>query len=293
MPSKKGRAPRAAAGKRKARASSPPGEHLGAIPPTGKRKRSANHLTHASSQDIDDGEYLPRPTKKPRVSTVNAFAASTHQGTESPPADEDPGSSNANGAMDANPLAGNAPGKAGNEPKDGINSSLPPISDAREMFEKMMATQTQMEPGHFKAKIDKKIDLNRKVACDCINQLSCFWPRIKDYGKKGLGLQAIASTHGQVAYRKGETIGYLFGKIVPIKTYEDCWALDFVRPDINGEPVVCQLDYRGESNIFRLLNHDCEPSARLNQKIVLGRWVVAVEAITDILDGVEITVSYG
>jgi hypothetical protein len=132
-----------------------------------------------------------------------------------------------------------------------------------------------------------------EVGCDCIVQLPGIGTRIKDYGEKGLGLQAVASTHGQIAYRKGTAIGYLFGKIVPAGTAGDCWALDFVRPDIGGEPVVCQLDCRDTSNIFRLLNHDCKPSACFKFKIASGRWVVAVEARTDIMDGAEITVSYG
>lgn len=50
--------------------------------------------------------------------------------------------------------------------------------------------------------------------------------------------------------------------------------------------------YHGMGNIFRLLNHDCKPSASLKQKIVSSRWVVAVEARTDIFGGVDITAGY-
>ncbi|KAK4032294.1 hypothetical protein C8A01DRAFT_20611 [Parachaetomium inaequale] len=132
----------------------------------------------------------------------------------------------------------------------------------------------------------------RGADCDCISKLPPFGPRIKNYGEKGLGLQAVASAHGKMAYRKRTTIGYLFGEIVPANTYKDERALDLVRTDMGEEVDVCQLDFRHEGSIFRLLNHGCNPSAEFKCKKVSGKWVVAVEAITDILDGAEITVRY-
>ncbi|KAK3377669.1 hypothetical protein B0H63DRAFT_477671 [Podospora didyma] len=126
-------------------------------------------------------------------------------------------------------------------------------------------------------------DRCKEMACDCFSQQFEFRPCIKRYGVKGLGLQATARSHGQIAYRRGAVIGYLFGEIVPAGTYtNDRWALDFVRSDVDDEEPVCQLYCGLESNSFRLLNHDCSPVACFIER-----------KVSDIYDGMEITVSYG
>ncbi|KAF6780740.1 lysine -specific demethylase 4c-like protein, partial [Colletotrichum sojae] len=62
-------------------------------------------------------------------------------------------------------------------------------------------------------------------------------PRIKDYGGLGRGLQAVALKMGQVAYEKGAVIGFVTGEVVPAGARSGPWALDFVRPDLDGEPI--------------------------------------------------------
>ena len=139
----------------------------------------------------------------------------------------------------------------------------------------------------------EKCDLCEADNCDCMNKLSDNKPRIRQYRKKGRGLQAVAQERGQVAYRKGDIIGFLNGEVVPAGTYSDGWTLDFVRPDILGEPTVCQIHTKERGNIFRLLNHSHKANAKFEQVKVGGRYRTAVKAWTDIWDGSEIEVSYG
>ncbi len=128
--------------------------------------------------------------------------------------------------------------------------------------------------------------------CDCTNHVFAkSKPRIKRYEETGLGLQAVATSHGQIAHTKGTVIGHITGKIVPLNTRDDSWTLEIVRPDIH-EPV-CQLDCSEASNCFRLLNHDCNPSALFVPAAVSGRVFITVVARRDIYDGAEITISYG
>ncbi|KAK1471328.1 hypothetical protein CABS01_16371 [Colletotrichum abscissum] len=118
-------------------------------------------------------------------------------------------------------------------------------------------------------------------------------PRITHYGTLGRGLQAVATEPGQIAYRKNEIIGLLFGEIVPAGTFDDDHTLDFVRPDLQEEPIVCQLRCADVGSLFRLLNHSCRPCAHLVQMRMSGKFVTTVQAIRDIFDGAQITISYG
>ncbi|KAK0701749.1 hypothetical protein B0T26DRAFT_734491 [Lasiosphaeria miniovina] len=137
-------------------------------------------------------------------------------------------------------------------------------------------------------------DICKKTTCNCLNQNHHqYKPRIKRYPGKGLGLQAVAGSHGQIAYTQGATIGYLFGEMVPAGTYENTWAFNFVRSDVDDEQPICQLYCGPESNSFRLLNHDCSPLARFVERKISGQFVMSVEAAKDIYDGMEITASYG
>ncbi|OIW24953.1 hypothetical protein CONLIGDRAFT_636078 [Coniochaeta ligniaria NRRL 30616] len=142
-------------------------------------------------------------------------------------------------------------------------------------------------------KNEKQCELCDQTSCDCVNNLPTPKPRIIYLGQKGRGLQAVADSPGQVAYEARVIIGYLFGKIEPLGTYNDDRAMDLVRADITGEPKVCQISYAEVGNCFRLLNHSCQPVARLQGMKVSGRYRTAVVAVTDIYDGTEITVSYG
>ncbi|KAF5521323.1 DNA damage-responsive transcriptional repressor RPH1 [Colletotrichum aenigma] len=147
--------------------------------------------------------------------------------------------------------------------------------------------------------LDSKLcEFCEEAECKCLEELSSRngsrpMPRIKDYGALGRGLQATANQYGQVAYRSGDVIGILAGEIAPVDTFDDSHTLEFVRPDLPDEPVVCQIRCVEVSNIFRLLNHSCRPSAKFEQLRASGRYVTAVRAARDITDGEQITVSYG
>jgi len=65
------------------------------------------------------------------------------------------------------------------------------------------------------------------------------------------------------------------------------------RHDLHFEPEVAQINCGKISNIFGLMNHDCEPTASLVGKRVSGKYRVEVNARKDIRDGEEITVGYG
>ncbi|KAK3936946.1 hypothetical protein QBC46DRAFT_461189 [Diplogelasinospora grovesii] len=140
---------------------------------------------------------------------------------------------------------------------------------------------------------ERHCELCEEESCDCVYvKFPRRTPRIKEYPDKGRGLQAVASSPGQKAYNRGDDlIGYLTGKIVPVGTYDGKWAIRFTIP-IGDEPEVCQIYCADVGNCFRLLNHCCKPLACLKQMIVSGRCITAVEAVTDIYDGTEITVSY-
>ncbi|WQF77058.1 Putative SET domain, JmjC domain, SET domain superfamily protein [Colletotrichum destructivum] len=140
---------------------------------------------------------------------------------------------------------------------------------------------------------DKKCDFCDEEKCACVRKSTEHKPRIKHYGKKGRGLQAVACKQGRMAYQKGDIVGFITGRIVPPDTYHDSWTLDFVRPDLADEPVVCQIRFADAGNCFRLLNHSCNPSARFVQMRASGRYSTAVKASRNISDGEEITVSYG
>ncbi|KAF6835455.1 lysine -specific demethylase 4c-like protein [Colletotrichum plurivorum] len=142
-------------------------------------------------------------------------------------------------------------------------------------------------------------DFCEEIDCDCIRKIptslgSRHRPRIKVYGELGRGLQAVAKNPGQAAYVTNDVIGFLTEEIVPAGTYNDGQALDFARPDLPGGPVVCQLlCVGGAGNCFRLLNHACNPSARLAQVRVSGRYMTAVKAVGEIMDGEQITIDRG
>ncbi|KZL67080.1 lysine -specific demethylase 4c-like protein [Colletotrichum incanum] len=93
---------------------------------------------------------------------------------------------------------------------------------------------------------DKKCDFCDEEKCDCVRKSTEHKPRIKHYGKKGRGLQAVACKPGQMAYQKGDIVGFITGSIVPPDTYHDSWTLDFVRPDLADEPVSVRAFCTGE-----------------------------------------------
>ncbi|KAF2175329.1 hypothetical protein K469DRAFT_684017 [Zopfia rhizophila CBS 207.26] len=140
---------------------------------------------------------------------------------------------------------------------------------------------------------DYECDLCQATQCDCISNLPKNCYRIIQYGAKGRGIQARASYQGGLTFRKDEYIGELTGELVPPETYNNGMALDFHRPDIIDEPVVCQVYCEKKGNWVRLVNHSCKPCARFVIKVVSGKARVMLQAIRDIWDGEEVTANYG
>ncbi|KAF2189961.1 hypothetical protein K469DRAFT_701246 [Zopfia rhizophila CBS 207.26] len=140
---------------------------------------------------------------------------------------------------------------------------------------------------------DYKCDLCQATQCNCISNLPKNCYRIIQYGTKGRGIQARASSQGRLAFRKYEYIGELTGELVPPETHNNGMALDFHRPDIIDEPVVCQVYCEKKGNWVRLVNHSCKPCARFVIKVVSGKVRVMLQAIQDIWNGQELTANYG
>ncbi|PNH26312.1 hypothetical protein VD0002_g9695 [Verticillium dahliae] len=68
---------------------------------------------------------------------------------------------------------------------------------------------------------DKQCDFCDDDTCACDNATAQVAPQIKSYRAKGLGLQAVASEPGGVAYEKGAFLGMFSGEIAPPKTYDN------------------------------------------------------------------------
>ncbi|KAF5007647.1 hypothetical protein FDECE_6033 [Fusarium decemcellulare] len=143
---------------------------------------------------------------------------------------------------------------------------------------------------------EHQCDLCNEPKCRCLyTKLVRRRPRIKSWDKQGLGLQAVAAREGEMAYRKGEVIGQICGKIVPSGTYphNTSFVMDMHRPDLAGEPIVCQIYVASATNCFRYLNHCCRASARVRPLRVSGHWICGIEAIRDIRHGEQITANFG
>lgn len=144
--------------------------------------------------------------------------------------------------------------------------------------------------------VDPRMDqceICHKTKCDCIQSTCHVMPRIKDYGAKGRGLQAVASVPGGMAYKEGDIIGELVAVLKPLQSHTDGWSLEVKRKDLPLESEVCQIYCGNQGNCFRLCNHACKPSARFVGMIISGKYRMMVVAGADIRHGDEITVSYG
>ncbi|KAK7218942.1 hypothetical protein V2G26_006945 [Clonostachys chloroleuca] len=111
----------------------------------------------------------------------------------------------------------------------------------------------------------------------------------------GIGLQALATHEGDLAYRKGDIIGQLTGRLVPRDShpYNSLWIVEMRRFDLDGEPILFQIDVGGSASTFRNLNHSCRSSARFIPRRASGRWIMAVEATRDVRHGEQITINFG
>ncbi|KAF2188785.1 SET domain-containing protein [Zopfia rhizophila CBS 207.26] len=136
-------------------------------------------------------------------------------------------------------------------------------------------------------------DLCGTTQCDCISSLPTNRYRICYYDRKGRGIQAYASSRGGLVFNKNEYIGELTGELVPPATYDSPMTLDFRRPDLPEEPVVCQVYCGDKGNWIRLVNHSCNPCARFVFKVVSGKARVMLQASREIYDGMEVTAKYG
>jgi SET domain-containing protein len=65
------------------------------------------------------------------------------------------------------------------------------------------------------------------------------------------------------------------------------------REDLDDDPEAAQMNCGEISNIFGLMNHDCEPTAKLQGERVSGKYRVTVVTTRDIRDGEELTINYG
>ncbi|KAK5041871.1 hypothetical protein LTR84_002650 [Exophiala bonariae] len=60
-------------------------------------------------------------------------------------------------------------------------------------------------------------------------------PRIKDYGAKGRGLQAVASAPDRLVYKAGDIIGELVAVLKPLQSQTDGWSVEVKRKDLPME----------------------------------------------------------
>ncbi|KAK0708710.1 hypothetical protein B0H67DRAFT_442504, partial [Lasiosphaeris hirsuta] len=141
---------------------------------------------------------------------------------------------------------------------------------------------------------ERQCDFCRKPGCSCINRLLYPKPRptpqIKSFPEGRLGLQAVASEPGQIAYRVGDPIGCLYGEIAPLGAYDNEQTIEFVKPRHTEENAVCRIRRGDVGNLFWFLNHSHKPLARFLQTRVSGRWVMEIRAFQDIYDGSEINI---
>ncbi|KAI4940767.1 hypothetical protein J4E91_011254 [Alternaria rosae] len=129
------------------------------------------------------------------------------------------------------------------------------------------------------------------IDCICLADLHHIRHRIVDYGLKGRGIQARATTNGGLAFKEGDYIQELVGEVKPLDWPSGSYtSVDLERPDVG---VTCRLCCKEKSNWARLVNHSCDPCAEMTVKIVSGRARLMLRARRDIWDGMEITVNYG
>lgn len=157
------------------------------------------------------------------------------------------------------------------------------------------------DPTSIPDQLAQKCELCHAISCECIRD--CFInvdrpkPRIKYYGKKGRGIQAVARTPGEVAYKEGDMIGILVGKVVPVGADKDEWSMEVRRTDLPrslGESV-CSIHYhyRDFGNTFRLMNSHCDAPAVVRPTRISGKCRLVVKAVRDIRDREEIAIYYG
>jgi hypothetical protein len=124
--------------------------------------------------------------------------------------------------------------------------------------------------------------------CDCITTcLPGKKPQITNEGEKGQGVRLIGLT-----CTRGQILGEMVGEVVPLETHHDGWSIEFIRPDLHGEPVA-QIYPREKGNWVRKVNHSCHPSAEFRVIKISGWWRQMLVALQDIPYNGEITAFCG
>jgi hypothetical protein len=121
--------------------------------------------------------------------------------------------------------------------------------------------------------------------CDCISSvLPGRIPHPTGVDGRGQGVRAIGF-EGEIVYRKEQVLGELLGKLVPLDTHHDGWAMEL-------EPIA-QIYTKDMGNWVRKVNHSCRPSAEFRVMKISGSWRQMLVAITDIPHNGEITTGCG
>ncbi|SPQ26641.1 974c9426-7b5b-4dd5-b544-610f3acf48df [Thermothielavioides terrestris] len=142
--------------------SSPSEEPQGNLPGPQGLKRSADDLTDDENPDEVNGEGLRPSTKKQKVAFADEVTASSSSrlNRESSTPGADSGYFSPQEDSDVDDAASDACGESANErPRGPIDTSLPPMSDVREMFEDMVS---RLGPGALQS---NPVKLNVATLC--------------------------------------------------------------------------------------------------------------------------------
>ncbi|KAK5212205.1 hypothetical protein LTR41_002447 [Exophiala xenobiotica] len=104
--------------------------------------------------------------------------------------------------------------------------------------------------------VDPRMDqceICHNTKCDCIQSTCRIMPRIKDYGAKGRGLQAVASVPGGLAYKEGDIIGELVAVLKPLQSHTDGWSLEVKRKDL---PLESEVTLKKENVSVTFMDHN-------------------------------------
>lgn len=128
---------------------------------------------------------------------------------------------------------------------------------------------------------------NTTTDCLCITKSFDLQIRIKHYGKKNLGLQAVNIHNEALVFVPRQILGYFTGKLMPYTKPANDWCVNLNR--------LCKVDVSQMGSKFRLMNHACSEHATVSLVpcYVSGHQVLAVVARQRIMSGAEITMDYG
>ncbi|KAK5654457.1 hypothetical protein OQA88_7368 [Cercophora sp. LCS_1] len=125
----------------------------------------------------------------------------------------------------------------------------------------------------------------RRNGCTCAAKRMADVARVSIDGPKGEGVRS------QGTHNKGQLLGELMGELTPPGTYSQ-FTVPLRRPDV-GDSVVADIYTGRRGNWVRKVNHNVEPTAKLQVLRMQGRFRLVLVALRDIQDGEEITVFGG